>query len=326
MERMQNKSQDVNLQEACAFLREREDFVVLCHASPDGDTIGSAAGLCLLLRALGKRAFLRCGDPIPQKYAYIYKGLTQPDCTPKTVVASDVADPKLLGSLREAYPDIDLCIDHHKSNTRYAHRLYLDAEASAVCEITYQIAREMGIAPGRQMADALFTGISTDTGCFKFSNVTARTHRIAADLLEMGADAAEINRIMFDTKTRQRVEIERMALDSMQFYHGGRIAMVTITKAMREASRCAEEDLEGITTLSRTIEGVVVGITVREKEAGRYKISVRTLEPVDASRLCGELGGGGHARAAGCELQGSLEEVQDTLAQTAGRYLAEAGM
>ena len=108
--------------EAAAFLREHDNYLILTHKRPDGDTIGSAAGLCLLLRALGKRAFLRCGDPIPQKYAYIYKGLTQPDCTPKTVVASDVADPKLLGSLREAYPDIDLCIDHHKSNTRYAHR------------------------------------------------------------------------------------------------------------------------------------------------------------------------------------------------------------
>lgn len=325
METEKNPCIDITLEQTCDFLKSRNDFVILCHASPDGDTIGSAAGLCLILRRLGKRAFILCGDPFPEKFTYIYKGLTQQDLQeafiPQTVVASDVADPKLLGRLREEYPSVDLCIDHHVSNTRYAHRLLLDSSASAACEIIFQLGRRLADPADKQTADALFTGLSTDTGCFKFSNVTARTHRIAADLLELGADAAEINRLMFDTKSRQRVEIERMALDSMRFYHEGRCAMTAITKAMREQSRCAEDDLEGLTTLSRTIEGVVIGVTIREKDNGRYKVSVRTLAPVDASKLCGELGGGGHARAAGCELEGPLEQVRETLAEICLRYL-----
>lgn len=330
MEKEKNASTLLTLEQTCAFLKSRDDFVILCHASPDGDTIGSAAGLGLVLRRLGKRTFIRCADSFPGKFSYIYKGLireeTEEIFTPKTVIASDVADPKLLGKLREDYPVVDLCIDHHVSNTRYAHRLLLDASASATCEIIYQLARKLADRPDKQTVDALFTGLSTDTGCFKFSNVTARTHRIAADLLELGADAAEINRLMFDTKSRQRVEIERMALDSMRFYHDGRCAMTTITKAMREQSRCAEDDLEGLTTLSRTIEGVIIGITIREKDNGRYKVSVRTLAPVDASKLCAELGGGGHTRAAGCELDGPLERVRETLAAVSLRYLEASAL
>lgn len=316
---------DMTLDQVCAFLKEKNDFVILCHASPDGDTIGSAAGLALILRRLGKRAFIRCADPFSEKFSYIYKGLIpdklEPSFTPATVLAADVADPKLLGRLYQEYPSVDLCIDHHISNTRYARRLLLDSSASATCEIVFALGRLLGDRPDKQTADALFTGLSTDTGCFKFSNVTARTHRIAAELLELGADAAEINRLMFDTKSRQRVEIERLALDSMRFYHDGRCAMIAITKAMREQSRCTDDDLEGLTALSRTIEGVVIGVTMREKDDGRYKISVRTLAPVDASKLCGELGGGGHARAAGCELDGPLENVRDILAQVSLRFL-----
>lgn len=326
MEVMQNKSIDVTLEETAELLKSRDDYVILCHASPDGDTIGSAAALCLTLRRIGKRAYIRCADPLPKKFAYIYSGLTQGDFAPETVIASDVADPKLLGKLRHAFDAIDLCIDHHVSNTRYAQRLLLDATASATCEIIYLLLTGLGLSPDKQTADALFTGLSTDTGCFKFSNVTGRTHRIAAALIEAGAESAEINRLMFDTKSRERVEIERMALDAMRFYHDGKCAVVSITTAMREKSRCAEDDLEGLTTLSRTIEGVIIGVTIREKEPGRYKISVRTLAPVDASKLCGELGGGGHARAAGCELKGSLEEVQKILAGKALQYLEAAGL
>lgn len=324
MEQMQNRSMDLGLKETCDFLKERQNFVLLCHTSPDGDTIGSASALCMALRQIGKQAFIRCADSFHNKFSYIYNGLLEANFSPATVVAVDVADSNLLGALRDQYPKIHLCIDHHVSNTRYADRLLLDASASAACEVIYELCRRLDVKIQKQMADALFTGISTDTGCFKFTNVTARTHRIAADLLDLGADGAEINRIMFDTKSRERVEIERMALDSMRFYHGDKCAMISITKQMRERSRCAEEDLEGITSLSRTIEGVLIGVTIREKDNGRYKVSVRTHAPIDASRLCGELGGGGHARAAGCELEGPLERVQEILADITGRYLLQA--
>ena len=323
MEQMQNRSINLTIKETCRFLREKNDFIILSHASPDGDTIGAAAALCISLRRLGKRAFVRCADPFPDKFSYIYKGLTNGDYVPAAVVAVDVADPKLLGNIREEYPSIDLCIDHHISNTRYAQRLLLDATASAACEIIWSLCAAWGIAPDRQTANALFTGISTDTGCFKFSNVTPRTHRIAASLLEAGADGAAINRLMFDTKSKARIEVERLALDSLLFFHNNQCAMVSVTKAMKEQTGCDEGDLEGITALSRTIEGVLVGVTIREKDNGRYKVSVRTHAPIDASQLCGELGGGGHARAAGCELDGPLSRVQEVLSTLVGKYLDE---
>ena len=163
-------------------------------------------------------------------------------------------------------------------------------------------AKLLGVEVDANMALALYTGISTDTGCFRFSNTTAKTHRIGADLIELGIDSAEINRVMFETKSRIRVELERMALDAMQFHFDDRCAVIVITREMYEKTGCKDEDLEGITSIPRSIEGVIVGVTLREREQGGFKISVRTYPPVDAAEICKRVGGGGHIRAAGCQL------------------------
>ena len=136
-------------------------------------------------------------------------------------------------------------------------------------------------------------------------------------MMERGADYGEINRLMFDTVTKERLTIERMALDTLELHFDGRCAILYITRAMRESSGAADCDLEGITSLPRKIKGVEIGITVREKELGKYKISVRTRESIDASRFCALFGGGGHARAAGCQASGSYEELHARLLREA---------
>lgn len=295
----------ITLKDAADFLKQRDNFVILTHQNPDGDTLGSGFGLAMLLEQMGKKSTVICSDEIPEKYSYFTKFAPQNTDFKQdvTVVAVDVADVKLLGKLEKDYADrVELCIDHHVSNIGYAKSTYLDSEAAANCECIFDLAKELSIPVNENMALALYTGISTDTGCFRFSNTTSKTLRIGADLMELGIDTAEINRIMFETKSRIRVELERMALEAMEFHFNDTCAIITVTREMYEKTGCKDEDLEGITSISRSIEGVIVGVTLRERAEGGFKISVRTYPPVDASEICKRVGGGGHIRAAGCQL------------------------
>ena len=299
------KNRFITLSQTADFLKTNDNFVILTHQNPDGDTLGSGFGLALLLNKLGKKSTVICSDDIPEKYSYFTSLAPQnADFNEKiTVVAVDVADVKLLGKLEKEYSTkIQLCIDHHISNVGYADATYLDSNAAANCECIYDLANALSVEIDENMALALYTGISTDTGCFRFSNTTAKTHRIGADLIELGIDTAEINRIMFETKSRIRVELEKMALDAMEFHFDDKCAVITVTREMYEKTGCKDEDLEGITSISRSIEGVMVGVTLREREEGGFKISVRTYPPIDASEICKRVGGGGHIRAAGCQL------------------------
>lgn len=300
----------IDLYQVAELLKKGDDYLILCHAFPDGDTIGSAAALCLGLCSLGKKAAIKCADDIPTKFMFLAKDCLNADFEPKQIVAVDVADTKLLGKIEAQYADrVDLCIDHHLTNTEYAKNICV-IDSAANCENIYDLLKILRVEITADIADALFTGISTDTGCFKYANVTPKTHRIAAELIEAGANAAEINRVMFDTKTKARTELERLVLDGMEYHFDDRCALVAITKEMRAISRCSDGDLDGISALPRMIEGVVVGVTLRERENGSYKISLRTHEPVNAADICGRLGGGGHARAAGCEADGPLENAK----------------
>ena len=295
---------NISLSETCDFFRNNDNFLILTHSNPDGDTLGSAFALLMILQKTGKKASVICGDAIPEKYNYFTKNCeNNADEGENTVVAVDVADAKLLGKLEEKYGSlVELCIDHHFSNRGYAKKTFVNGNAAANCECIYEIAKEMQIEIDKNMALALYTGLSTDTGCFRYSNTTSKTLRIAADLLDVGIDAAEINRIMFETKNRTRVELERLALDGMEFYFDGKCAVITVTRSMYESTGCADEDLEGLTSIPRMVEGVLAGVTIRAKKDGGYKISVRTYAPADASQICKRLGGGGHIRAAGCQV------------------------
>lgn len=321
---MSNACEMLTLADLCAFLKTHDNYVVLTHVNPDGDTLGSAYGLKFGLKKLGKRAQVVCCDEIPHKYDYF---IDDSDCDfiPETVVAVDVADIKLLGDLYERFEGrIDLNIDHHVSNTRYAKRLYLDADAAAAAQCIYEILDELGVEFDRQIANALYTGISTDTGCFKYQNVTAHTHEIAAKLYGIGVDAAEINRIMFDTKSKSRVEMEKRVLDGAEFHFDDRCMLMSITLDIQRETGCSRADMEGVPPMSRSVEGVLCGITLKENRENEFKISLRTYEPLDASAICGTLGGGGHKAAAGCTVIGSLEEAKEKILSAVKEALEEA--
>lgn len=313
----------VDLKGVASLLKQRERVAVLCHQSPDGDTLGSAAALCLALQRLGKQARMECSDPFPQKYDYMLAPVQREAFEPDLVLAVDVADEKLLGEkLGGLYGGrVELCVDHHASHRQFAPLFYVDAAAAAAAEIIFELVGLLGVQMDKEIANCLFTGISTDTGCFRYGNATPRTHRIAAQLMEAGAQAADINTRMFETKTRARIELERMVLGNLEFYENGQCALISITREMMVRSGAEENDLEGLAPIPRKIEGVKIGLTLREKENGSYKISVRTAPEIDASELCKRLGGGGHRQAAGCTVEGGLERAKQTMVGLARDFL-----
>lgn len=293
-------------------LLKAERILLLCHKNPDGDTLGSAAALYWALKKLGKEEVaVLCADLIPARYDYMKIERFEGQFEPGYVVAVDVASIQLFGdAVREYSERVDLCIDHHASNSGYAGELYLDAGAAATAEIIYELIGKMGVEIDPLLADCLYTGLSTDTGCFQFGNTTARTHIIAAALMEAGANIRDLNMLLFGTKSRGRLAIERIALANLEYYFDDRCALIYMTREQIECTGVEASDLESITSLPRQIEGVQVGVTLRQQPSGSYKISVRTVPGVDACAICRRLGGGGHDQAAGCELVGGLDNAK----------------
>lgn len=319
----------IELATACERLKQADNIVILAHRKPDGDALGSSFGLLFALERLGKMARVECPDPIPEKFTYIYGGgeYLPAEFEPCFVVSVDVASMGLLTHLGERYQGrIDLCIDHHKSNEMFARETLLDADAAAAAQIVYHVVRGLGIVPDKAIADALFAGITTDTGGFRFSNTGAETHRVAAELIDFGADHAEINRLMFETKSRGRIEVDRLMLETLEFDLDGMAATLYMPFGIEERYGVTEEELDGVSSLPRTIQGVYAGVTIRDRGDGSFRVSLRTQNPVDASAICAAFGGGGHVNAAGCTVTGSLEEAKKGLLQAVKVELEKRGL
>ncbi|MCH5300264.1 MAG: bifunctional oligoribonuclease/PAP phosphatase NrnA [Ruminococcus sp.] len=311
----------MTVKDVCEILKSKNNIEILTHASPDGDTLGCGYALCLALQSMGKNARVIV-EKMPQKFKFLTKGVKEQDFQGEFVVSVDIAALSLLGSNAEKYAKIiDLCIDHHGSNSIEIKDKYVVADAAAACEIIYEIIIELGVKITKEIANCLYTGISTDTGCFRFSNTTAQTHRIAADLMEAGCDFEIINKNMFDTKSKARVELEKNLYDTMEYFADGKGAIMCISLDMLEKLNISGDEIEGIENIPRLIEGVLLGITMKEREKNSYKVSVRTNECINASEFCAKFGGGGHIAASGCKINGDYETVKSKLIKAAEEFI-----
>ncbi len=311
----------ITLDEVASLLKENDNFKILTHSYPDGDTLGCGYALAFILRKLGKKANVAVNGPLPSKFGYLVKNYEEQDFIPQYIVSTDVAAMTLLGdSVMEGVEKIDLCIDHHRTNTVVADNIYVDADAAAACEIIYQLMEKMDVEPDENIAAGIYTGVSTDTGCFCYTNTTPRTHAIAAAVMPY-CDWQTINYINFVIKTRAKIKMERMIYDTMEFYAGGALAVVYTTIAMQQALGAGDDEMEGLASIPRQVEGVQMGITMREKEGGVFKISVRTNDGINASEFCKQFGGGGHPAAAGCSIEGDLASVKKKLVDAAEAFL-----
>lgn len=309
----------INVKECAQMLAQQDDILILTHAHPDGDTLGCGFALCRALMKMGKICAVINADEIPEKYDYLYEDIAPIKFKQNYVVAVDVATVNLLGSLEGQY-HIDMCIDHHSTNTEYADYLLLD-DVPAACQIVFEVIKALGVDIDSKIASCLYTGLTTDTGCFRYASTTAQTYRAAAELIELGADNGRINRVMFETKTKTYARLERLALDSMRFYENERVAIITITQEMYQLTGSNEQETEAIAPLTRQIEGVEIGITIREKSDGTCKASIRTFESVNAAMLAKEFGGGGHSQAAACRFECGVKEAREKLVAKCGEFL-----
>ena len=301
---------------------ENDCFTILTHKSPDGDTLGAGFALCAYLRDMGKKANVLNGEGFPDRYSFMYEGYEPQEFEERFVIAVDIADPKLLGSGLAAYEEegrIDLCIDHHISNKYYAKESFVDGNASAACLILYELFKELGRPISKHIAMCLYTGIATDTGCFKYENTTPAAHNAAAELIQYGFGFSIINRKMFDIKSHGRLAAERLAADTMEFFCDYKCAVMILITEMMDSCGIEPAEFEGMASIPLSVEGVEIGVTVRQRHEQVWKLSVRTTETIDASAFCKQFGGGGHIRAAGCELKGTLEQVRVQITEAVGR-------
>lgn len=309
-------TEQLNVQQMAQRLRSSDNILILCHKNPDGDTIGSGSALYYALKELDKNAAVLCSDEIPSRYAFTNARQFRGEFEPETIVAVDVASVQLFGEnndLPRYSRHVDLCIDHHAGNSGFADFTLVDSTAAAAAELLYQVIVAMDVPVTPHIADCLYTGVATDTGCFRFSSTTANTHLTAAKLIEAGCHVEELNTLLFDTKPRARMEAERIARNHLEYHLEGRCALIYLTRDEIRQSGVDPADLEELTSLPVSIEGVKVGITLRQQPGGSYRISVRTVKGVDACAIARRLGGGGHNRAAGCELLGNLENAKNAI-------------
>lgn len=315
-------SENIEITDVVGLLVKADNILFVCHKNPDGDTLGAAAALQLALGTLGKRCAVYCEDPIHERYDYMGIEQFHGQFEPGYIVAVDIAGQQLFGDKAQKYAEnVDLCIDHHESNTGYATRMLLDETAAATCEIVFDIITAMGVEIDKQIAACLYTGVSTDTGCFRFANTTARSHRVAARLMDLGADIQILNELLFENKSRERMAIEQLALSTLEYHYDNTCALICLTRDQIDSVGIDDADLEGVTSLPRSIEGVVVGITMRQQASGSFKISVRTKVGLDATAICEGLGGGGHRQAAGCEVIGGLDFAKEAILRETKKVL-----
>ena len=302
-------------EQAAKMLMGANNVLILFHVNPDGDATGSAFALREAMSILGKRAWCICANEIPERLKFISRGVQKSvladnipsDFIPDITVSVDTASPSQLGALYDIYRDrIDLMIDHHGKGTPYADG-YVVPEASSCGEVLFSVIElmlnESKKTVSKKLAEHIYTALSADTGCFRYSNTSPSSHLLAARLVGMGIDGAEINHRLFGIKSLKQMQVEHAGFERMNFYCEGRIAIITFPYDLKKQYGASDEDLETLIDVARCVKGVEVAAVIKQPtEEMRFRVSMRSSSDFDVSEICAHYSGGGHAKAAGCTL------------------------
>lgn len=305
---------ELTVNETANLLSLHNNYVILTHKRPDGDTLGCGAALCSALRRVGKRAvLLRNGGATEKFVPFIERFYTRRgfQITNEYIITVDVASLNMLGDRLQF--DVDLAIDHHGSNTRFANNLLLDSDASACGQIILKVIKELCGSVTKEEADLLYIALSTDTGCFQYGNTNADSFRAAAELCELNADVAGLNHLFFRTFSKNRTALEGAVMSSLRSFADGRITIAVITKNMVSEAGAGDDDMDDLASLPGRVAGTLVSVTVKENDRGFSKLSLRSTGEVNVSDICAKFGGGGHAMAAGCEMELAPEEAAEAI-------------
>ena len=297
--------------EAAEFLACHDQYLLLTHRRPDGDTLGSAAALCLGLRSLGKTCYILENPEITPRFAFLHEGLTRPEAEPEdSLITVDVASPGMLpNSFGKLLDRVALRIDHHGAATSFTPRELVDPDSASCAELVWDVLEMMGVSMDKRLAEAVYVGLSTDTGCFRFANTTEHTFATAAKCARAGARLYELNQELFETNTLGRLRIQGWIVEHMQLLKAGTLALVVIPRQVETELGVDEDDMDNISNFPRTVAGVRVAATLRETASGEAKLSVRAVPGYDATRITTKFGGGGHKGAAGANMSMPLAEA-----------------
>ena len=307
-------------------INQANSIVILTHDNPDGDAVGSSLALYQALKNYGKDVDLvipehsRTFDFLPAIDEIKVEGREQYDLA----IALDCATIKMLNGFSTYFEEakMRISIDHHSTNSMFADLNFVNPEAPACAQILIVVLNYFKMEITREIGTCILAGIITDTGGFQYSGVNAETFEFVSWLLEKGVNVSTVYRKVLQTKTRSSFELARIASNRLEFFYDGRVTFTYITKENEEEVHAEIGDHEGIVETGRAIEGVEVSIFVRETEKG-CKVSTRSNDYVDVSDMCLLFGGGGHQRAAGCLMQGSIEEVKEKLLNRVKQYLKD---
>lgn len=303
----------LTFEELCERLEIPQNTLILFHRNPDADAVGSAFALKTVLENLGSNAYCVCACDVPVRLRFLMNGEQEsvlPESIPdeiefERIISVDSASPSQLGDLWELYGEqIDLMIDHHASGEPYADA-YIQTDAAATGEILFDLVKALATEEKVVITDALCTdlyaAISSDTGCFRYSNVTPETHARAAELVASGIDCADINHRLFEAKTMEQLRAQAAGISNLHLFANGKIAVVTFPYALKAALGLADEHLETLIDVARSLIGVQVAVSIRQPGTdGTFRVSTRSNGAYDVSALCAKFDGGGHKKAAGC--------------------------
>lgn len=315
----------LNAEECARRILEIEHPLVLMHVRPDGDTVGSAAALMYIFHKLGKAPLWACSDPIPERLEFLLKNYREAyryEYDSSTVVTVDIPTKDQIGEIYDFMPRASLMIDHHEVGAPFADNFIIGG-ASSAGEVVMLVVEElikMGkieLDPG--LAYPLYAAISSDTGCFRYSNATPDTMRRGAALVETGIDSADINHRLFNSKTPRQIRAEGFVAEKIQTEFSDRVAYATVTRRERERLDVLLEHLETAIDVVRSVAFVEISFVVKETDRGEYKASLRSTE-ADVAAICARFGGGGHVKAAGCTVPArSIDEAARKLLREIGK-------
>ena len=315
---MNNTPVNQPLASIARLIEENNDFTLIMHVSPDGDSIGSACALRLALMAMGKRVQAVCDGDVPRIYRFLEgaEDIIKPDDARITsaAIAVDCADEGRMGAAGETFAQAKHTanIDHHVTNTMFAQHNAVEAHAAAAAEVVKEL---LDVDFGADIATCIFCGLVTDTGNFAYSNTTPDTLFAAGELLQRGADNALINRAVYRSAPVSKRRMLGLGLIKAEYLHGGKVAVCKLTRADFERFNARDEDCEGIIDNLRDVENVEIAMLIREKEPNVYKVSMRAKEYANVCAVAERYGGGGHRLAAGCTVRGELEALAAELTE-----------
>lgn len=304
------------LKEIAGKLKEAETILLYPHVIMDGDTLGSSIALCAALRKIGKKAHILIEDAIPSYLFFLEKDYCTYDQniieTPDISMSVDCSDIERFVKRKDKFltGKSSICIDHHRTNNYFAELNYIDEHAGAVGEIVYDLIRIMGIELDVEMAEAIYTAISTDTGNFQYTNTTKTTHLITAELFDAGIDLEKISVEVYQNTRYEKLKILNEVISTIEVFSGGKADIAYVTQEMLAKTGAIMEETEGIIETLRNIRGVEISTFLKETGPDEIKVGLRAKTYGDVAVIAQSFGGGGHRKAAGCTLNTSLQEAK----------------